>query len=147
MMLEVGKTIAQRYEIIEQIGAGGMSVVYRAIDKKLHRNVTFKVLRDEFVTDEKFVNRFDIEARAIASLNHANIVNVYDVGSEDSINYIVMEYIHGKTLKELIVEKAPFSNEAMLGVASAGKPASAKTRAVAASHGPGRISGSPGTRP
>ena len=118
MILEIGKVIADRYEIVEQIGTGGMSYVYRAVDKKLHRNVTFKVLREEYVSDAKFVNRFDIEARAIASLNHANIVNVYDVGTEGDINYIVMEYIHGKTLKQLILEKAPFSNETMLGVAS-----------------------------
>jgi len=118
MILEIGRVIADRYEIIEEIGAGGMSRVYRAVDKKLHRNVTLKVLREEFVSDINFLNRFEIEARAIASLNHANIVNVYDVGKEDDVNYIVMEYIHGKTLKELILEKAPFSNESMLGVAS-----------------------------
>ena len=118
MILEIGMIVAERYEIVEQIGAGGMSCVYRAVDKKLHRNVTFKVLREEYIDDANFVNRFTIEARNIASLNHANIVNVYDVGSEGNINYIVMEYIHGKTLKELISEKAPFTNDAMLGVAS-----------------------------
>jgi len=118
MILEMGRILGDRYEIVEEIGAGGMSRVYRAVDKKLHRNVTCKVLREEFISDENFVNRFDIEARAIASLNHANIVNVYDVGKEGDVNYIVMEYIHGKTLKDLILERAPFSNEAMLGVAS-----------------------------
>jgi len=118
MILEIGMIVAERYEIVEQIGAGGMSCVYRAVDKKLHRNVTFKVLREEYISDANFVNRFSIEARNIASLNHANIVNVYDVGNEGNINYIVMEYIHGKTLKELISEKAPFTNDTMLGVAS-----------------------------
>ena len=118
MILNNGTVVANRYEILEEIGVGGMSRVYRAIDKKLHRNVTFKVLREEFIGDENFVNRFEIEARAIASLNHPNIVDVYDVGSEGDINFIVMEYIHGKTLKDLILEKAPFTNETMLGVTS-----------------------------
>ena len=118
MILEIGKIIANRYEIAELIGAGGMSHVYRAIDKKLHRSVTVKVLREEYIGDVAFVDRFDREARAIASLSHPNIVNVYDVGNENNIHYIVMEYIAGKTLKELIVDKAPFSNETMLGVAS-----------------------------
>ena len=118
MILKIGTIVASRYEIVELIGAGGMSHVYRAIDNKLHRSVTVKVLREEYITDVSFVDRFDREARAIASLNHPNIVNVYDVGNEDDIHYIVMEYIHGKTLKDLISEKAPFSNETMLGVAS-----------------------------
>ena len=117
-MLEMGTIVANRYEIAELIGAGGMSHVYRAIDKKLHRSVTVKVLREEYITDANFVDRFGREARAIASLNHANIVNVYDVGNEGDIHFIVMEYIAGKTLKELIIDKAPFSNETMLGVAS-----------------------------
>jgi serine/threonine-protein kinase len=118
MILEMGKIIANRYEIAELIGAGGMSHVYRALDKKLHRSVTVKVLREEYIGDVNFVDRFGREARAIASLSHPNIVNVYDVGSEGTIHFIVMEYIAGKTLKELIIDKAPFSNETMLGVAS-----------------------------
>ena len=118
MILEVGTIVANRYEIAELIGAGGMSHVYRAIDKKLHRSVTVKVLREEYIGDVNFVDRFGREARAIASLSHANIVNVYDVGNEGNIHFIVMEYIAGKTLKELIIDKAPFSNETMLGVAS-----------------------------
>ena len=118
MILEIGRIIANRYEIAELIGAGGMSHVYRAIDRKLHRSVTVKVLREEYIGDVNFVDRFGREARAIASLSHPNIVNVYDVGSEGDIHFIVMEYIAGKTLKQLIVNKAPFSNETMLGVAS-----------------------------
>ncbi|MCL2575023.1 MAG: Stk1 family PASTA domain-containing Ser/Thr kinase [Defluviitaleaceae bacterium] len=117
MILSIGSIISGRYEILEQIGSGGMSYVYRALDTKLQRDVTFKVLREEYVTDANFLARFDTEARAVASLNHPNIVNVYDVGREDDIKYIVMEYVHGKTLKELINERAPFSNEIMLGVA------------------------------
>ena len=118
MILEKGTIIANRYEIAELIGAGGMSHVYRALDRKLHRSVTVKVLREEYIGDANFVDRFSREARAIASLSHPNIVNVFDVGNEGDIHFIVMEYIAGKTLKDLIIDKAPFSNETMLGVAS-----------------------------
>ncbi|MDR2167718.1 MAG: Stk1 family PASTA domain-containing Ser/Thr kinase [Clostridiales bacterium] len=117
MILKIGTVISGRYEILDQIGSGGMSHVYRALDTKLQRSVTFKVLREEYISDANFLTRFDTEARAVASLNHANIVNVYDVGNEGNIKYIVMEYVHGKTLKELIQEQAPFSNDVMLGVA------------------------------
>ena len=117
MVLQQGRIIAERYEIIEKIGSGGMSVVYRAKDLKLDRYVTFKVLRAEHLENEAFIRRFIVEARAVASLNHPNIVNVYDVGQEGDINYIVMEFIDGVTLKELIVKKAPFDNVETLGVA------------------------------
>jgi len=117
MMLNKGQVIAGRYEIVEKIGMGGMAVVYRAKDKKLDRSVTFKVLRQEHLGNEAFIRRFMVEARAVASLNHPNIVNVYDVGQEEDINYIVMEYIDGVTLKELIDKKAPFDNVETLGVA------------------------------
>ncbi|MCL2354045.1 MAG: Stk1 family PASTA domain-containing Ser/Thr kinase [Defluviitaleaceae bacterium] len=117
MILEVGAIISNKYQILEQIGSGGMSHVYRALDTNLGREVTFKVLKKEYVNNAGFLARFDSEARSIARLNHPNIVNVYDVGNEDEIKYIVMEYIKGKTLKELIQDKAPFSNETMLGVA------------------------------
>jgi len=117
MMLNKGQIVAGRYEIGEKLGMGGMAVVYRAKDKKLDRHVTFKVLREEHLANEGFIKRFMIEARAVASLNHPNIVNVYDVGQEDNINYIVMEFIDGLTLKELINKKAPFENVEALGVA------------------------------
>ncbi|MDR2904168.1 MAG: protein kinase, partial [Clostridiales bacterium] len=117
MVLTSGQLISNRYEIIEKIGSGGMSIVYRAKDTKLDRFVTFKVLRHEHITDEEFSERFKIEARAVARLSHPNIVNVYDVGNEDDVNYIIMEYIEGLTLKELITKKAPFSNDEILGVA------------------------------
>ena len=112
-----GQVVAGRYEIIEKLGAGGMAVVYRAKDLKLDRFVTCKVLREEHLTNDESIRRFMIEARAVASLNHPNIVNVYDVGHEGSINYIVMEYIDGVTLKELIERKAPFDDVEALGVA------------------------------
>lgn len=117
MRLTKGAVLAGRYEIIEQIGSGGMALVYRAKDKKLGRDVTFKVLREEYCLDEDFLSRFNVEARSAASLSHPNIVNVYDVGSEGEINYIVMEYIDGVTLKDLILKRAPFENEETLGVA------------------------------
>lgn len=117
LKLEKGMVLSGRYEIIEQIGSGGMAIVYRAKDRKLDRDVTFKVLREEYNLDENFLSRFNVEARSAASLSHPNIVNVYDVGSENHINFIVMEYIDGVTLKELILKRAPFENEETLGVA------------------------------
>jgi len=118
MILQIGRVISDRYQILEQIGSGGMSVVYRALDMNLQRDVTFKVLREEYINDAAFVARFGIEARAVASLNHPNIVKAYDSGEEGDILYIVMEYVPGKTLKELINARAPFQNEVMLGVVS-----------------------------
>lgn len=117
MVLNQGTIIANRYEIIEKIGTGGMAIVYRAKDLKLHRDVTFKVMREEHAPDEEFIVRFNTEARAAASLSNQNIVSVYDVGVENDINYIVMEYIDGVTLKELIKKRAPFENEENFGVA------------------------------
>jgi len=118
MILQIGQIIANRYQIQEQIGAGGMSIVYRALDTNLQRDVTFKVLREEYAADPAFIARFGIEARAVANLNHPNIVKAYDSGEEGDVRYIVLEYVPGKTLKELIMERAPFKNEVMLGVVS-----------------------------
>ncbi|MDR1687652.1 MAG: Stk1 family PASTA domain-containing Ser/Thr kinase [Clostridiales bacterium] len=117
MILKEGTVFADRYEIKDKIGQGGMSIVYKALDTKLNRIVTFKVMREEFATDEEFIKRFQKEARAAASISHHNLVNIYDVGNEDLTHYIVMEYIDGLTLKELIRKKAPFTNEETLGVA------------------------------
>lgn len=99
-----GKMIANRYEVITQIGCGGMATVYKARDSVLNRNVAIKVLREEFTTDEEFIKRFNVEAQAAASLTHPNIVSIYDVGNEGDLYYIVMELIQGKTLKEIITE-------------------------------------------
>lgn len=101
----IGRTIANRYEIISKTGVGGMSTVYVARDKVLNRDVAVKVLKDEFTTDDEFVKRFNSEAQAAASLTHANIVSIYDVGNEDGIYYIVMELVRGKTLKQIINEE------------------------------------------
>ena len=100
-----GKLLANRYEIVEKVGNGGMSTVYKAIDKVLKRNVAVKILRDEFTTDEEFIKRFEAEAQSAARLTHANIVSIYDVGVEGNLHYIVMELIQGKTLKEIIIKE------------------------------------------
>ena len=100
-----GKLLGNRYEILENIGNGGMALVYKAKDQVLNRNVAVKILRDEFTTDEEFIKRFSIEAQAAASITHPNIVSVYDVGKDGNLYFIVMELIQGKTLKEIIVEE------------------------------------------
>lgn len=98
----IGKTLANRYEIIEEIGSGGMAVVFKARCKLLNRFVAVKILRPEFEKDNEFVRRFNVEAQAAASLSHSNIVSIYDVGNESGLHYIVMEYIEGESLKEYI---------------------------------------------
>ena len=103
------KILGNRYEILEQVGNGGMATVYKAKCHILNRFVAVKVLRDEFTTDEEFVKRFNTEAQSAASLTHPNIVSVYDVGSEGDLHYIVMELIKGKTLKEIINEDGAIS--------------------------------------
>ena len=100
-----GSLIADRYEIIKKVGNGGMATVYKAKDTILNRFVAVKILRDEFTTDQEFIKRFEAEAQAAASITHANIVSVYDVGNQDNLYYIVMELIQGKTLKEIILEE------------------------------------------
>ena len=104
-----GRMLGNRYEILEQVGNGGMATVYKAKCHILNRFVAVKVLRDEFTTDEEFVKRFNSEAQSAASLTHPNIVSVYDVGSEGDLHYIVMELIKGKTLKEIINEDGAIS--------------------------------------
>ncbi|WMT81571.1 Stk1 family PASTA domain-containing Ser/Thr kinase [Terrisporobacter mayombei] len=99
----MGETIlGNRYEIIRKIGDGGMAFVYEAKDRLLNRVVAVKVLRPEFVDDEEFLAKFKREAEAVANISHHNIVNVYDVGCDGKVNYIVMEYVDGQNLKEII---------------------------------------------
>ena len=100
-----GRLLGNRYEIIEKIGSGGMATVYKAKCHVLNRYVAIKILRDEFITDEEFIKRFEAEAQSAASITHPNIVSVYDVGVDGNLHYIVMELIKGKTLKEIIVEE------------------------------------------
>ncbi|MDD6308113.1 MAG: Stk1 family PASTA domain-containing Ser/Thr kinase [Clostridia bacterium] len=109
----VGSVLSNRYELLENIGAGGMAIVYRARCRLLNRNVAVKILRPEFQEDEDFLKRFTIEAQAAASLSHPNVVSIYDVGHHGKLNYIVMECIEGITLKEYMTKKGSLSiNEA-----------------------------------
>ena len=104
-MLSKGQKINERYEIVNSIGEGGMANVYLATDNILNRNVAIKVLRGDLSADEKFIRRFEREAQAVSNLSHPNIVEVYDVGIEDGNHYIVMEYINGLTLKQLLQKR------------------------------------------
>lgn len=104
-MLSKGQKINDRYEIIKTIGEGGMANVYLANDNILERKVAIKVLRGDLSSDEKFIRRFKREALSVSNLSHPNIVEVYDVGEEDGNYYIVMEYIEGKTLKQLLQKR------------------------------------------
>ena len=108
-MIKIGMIIGDRYEILEKIGTGGMSDVYKAKCHKLNRFVAVKVLKQEFSENANFVSKFRIEAQAAAGLMHPNIVNVYDVGEENGIYYIVMELVEGITLKKYIEKKARLS--------------------------------------
>ncbi|MBY8831690.1 Stk1 family PASTA domain-containing Ser/Thr kinase [Bacillus licheniformis] len=103
----IGRRISGRYEILRAIGGGGMANVYLALDIILDREVAIKVLRFDFVHDADFIRRFRREAQSAASLDHPNIVSIYDVGEEDDIYYIVMEYVEGMTLKEYINRTGP----------------------------------------
>lgn len=107
----IGKILGNRYEIIEKIGGGGMSIVYKAKCRVLNRYVAIKVLRDELTSDPEFVAKFKQESLSAASLAHPNIVNIYDTGIEDDIYYIVMEYVKGETLKKYIQKKGRLSEQ------------------------------------
>ncbi|MDD3705625.1 MAG: Stk1 family PASTA domain-containing Ser/Thr kinase [Clostridiaceae bacterium] len=106
-----GRVLGDRYEVIEKVGGGGMALVYKAKCRLLNRFVAIKVLRPEFTEDEEFVKKFRREAQSAASLSHPNIVGIYDVGTQDTNYYIVMEYIKGQTLKELIKSKGTLGVE------------------------------------
>lgn len=116
-MIKIGMMIGDRYEILEKIGTGGMSDVYKAKCHKLNRFVAVKVLKQEFSENENFVSKFRVEAQAAAGLMHPNIVNVYDVGEENGIYYIVMELVEGITLKKYIEKKARLSYKEAVSIA------------------------------
>lgn len=116
-MLEAGRVLGRRYEILEEIGSGGMAIVYKARDYKLSRLVAIKVLKQEFALDETILNKFKKEALAAGSLTHPNIVAVYDLGHEIGCDYIVMEYIDGITLKEYIKRRDMLSSEEVVKIA------------------------------
>ncbi|MFT9488161.1 MAG: Stk1 family PASTA domain-containing Ser/Thr kinase [Tepidibacillus sp.] len=101
----IGILLANRYKIVEKIGGGGMADVFRAIDEVLQEEVAVKVLRQQYVHDDDFVKRFRREAHSVASLSHENVVKIFDIGEEKEIYYIVMEYVKGSTLKEVIQRK------------------------------------------
>ncbi|KNZ41181.1 Stk1 family PASTA domain-containing Ser/Thr kinase [Acetobacterium bakii] len=101
----LSRTLVKRYEIIELIGRGGMAYVYKARDLKLNRYVAVKVLREEYTENEQFIKKFDRESQAVACLSHPNIVSVYDVGVQDNIYFIIMEYVDGITLKQYLMRK------------------------------------------
>ncbi len=116
-MIKIGMMIGDRYEILEKIGTGGMSDVYKAKCHKLNRLVAIKVLKQEFSENANFVSKFRSEAQAAAGLSHPNIVNIYDVGEENGIYYIVMELIEGITLKKYIEKKARLSFKEAVSIA------------------------------
>ncbi len=116
-MIKIGMIIGDRYEILEKIGTGGMSDVYKAKDHKLNRLVAVKVLKQEFSENANFVSKFRVEAQAAAGLAHPNIVNVYDVGEENGIYFIVMELVEGITLKKYIEKKARLSVKEAVSIA------------------------------
>ena len=116
-MIKIGLMIGGRYEVLEKIGTGGMSDVYKAMDHKLNRLVAVKVLKQEFAENENFVSKFVVEAQAAAGLMHSCIVNVYDVGDENGIHYIVMELVDGITLKKYIEKKVRLSVKESVSIA------------------------------
>ena len=107
MAVVVGELIAERYELEELVGTGGMSSVYRAHDRLLERDVALKVLHQQFLADGEQVERFRREARAVAQLSHPNIVTVIDRGEQDGRQYIVFEYVDGENLKALVEREGP----------------------------------------
>lgn len=114
----IGKVLGGRYELLEEIGKGGMAYVYKARCVLLNRIVAVKILRDDLGDDEEFLKRFNAEAQAAASLDHQNIVSIFDVGVDDNHHYITMEYVDGKTLKEYIAQKGRLPYKEALGIAA-----------------------------
>lgn len=105
----IGRVLSNRYELLERVGDGGMAFVYRARDSRLNRIVAVKILSPHYTSDEDFVRKFRREAQAAASLSSTSIVGIYDVGQDGDIHYIVMEFLHGKTLKQVVNEHGPLS--------------------------------------
>ena len=105
----MSKVLANRYELLGRVGEGGMSVVYKAKDRLLNRFVAVKILKPEFIGDQKFIDSFRRESQNAASMSHPNIVNIYDVGREGNIHYIVMELIEGKALSDYIKDQGPMA--------------------------------------
>lgn len=116
-MIGPGMLISDRYELMDKVGSGGMADVYKAKDHRLNRFVAIKILKQEYSNDAKFVSKFRAEAQSVAGLSHPNIVNVYDVGEDDSLYYIVMELVEGITLKKFIEKKGKLDVNEAIGIA------------------------------
>ncbi|MBB6675525.1 Stk1 family PASTA domain-containing Ser/Thr kinase [Cohnella nanjingensis] len=114
----IGHLLSGRYEMVSRVGGGGMALVYKARDILLNRFVAVKVLRQQFMHDDEFVRRFRREAQAAASLSHPNIVSIYDVGQEEDTHYIIMEYVDGANLNEIIRDRAPLPAAEAVRIAS-----------------------------
>lgn len=112
----INRLLGNRYEVLEKIGEGGMAHVYKARCRLLNRIVAVKVLKPEFSNDEEFLEKFKNEAQSAASLNQQNIINIYDVGQESDISYIVMEYVDGENLKDLIHKRGALPKELMIAI-------------------------------
>lgn len=106
-MITPGSIIGHRYRVQEMIGSGGMACVYKALNLSNHKYVAIKVLKEEFINDEEFLRRFQREAKAVLHLSHENIVHAYGVGEYEGLPYIVLEYVEGSTLKQIITENGP----------------------------------------
>ncbi len=115
-MLKPGMFISERYEVIDKVGSGGMADVYKARDQRLNRFVAIKVLKPEYSSDKSFVNKFRGEAQSAAGLSHPNIVNVYDVGDDSGLHFIVMELVEGITLKRFIERKGKLEVKEAVGI-------------------------------
>lgn len=116
MIINIGTMIGNRYEVVEKVGTGGMADVYRAMDHRLNRDVAVKILKNEYSEDTKFVTKFRQEAQAVACLSHPNVVAVYDVGEEQGMHFIVMEFVEGITLKSYIEKKGKLSVREAVGI-------------------------------
>lgn len=116
MIINIGTMIGNRYEVVEKVGTGGMADVYRAMDHRLNRYVAVKILKNEYSEDTKFVTKFRQEAQAVACLSHPNVVAVYDVGEEQGMHFIVMEFVEGITLKSYIEKKGKLSVREAVGM-------------------------------
>lgn len=115
-MVNPGMLLGERYEIIDRVGTGGMADVYKARDQRLNRYVAIKILKQEYSNDVKFVSKFRGEAQSVAGLSHPNVVNVYDVGEDDDLYYIVMELVEGITLKKFIEKKGRLDVNEAIGI-------------------------------
>ena len=113
----IGLVLDNRYKLTDFIGQGGMALVYKALDMRTHHAVAIKILKPEYKNDEEFLRRFEREAQAASKVSHHNIVNLLDVGQTENLRYLIMEYVRGKTLKEVILEKAPLPPQVSVQIA------------------------------